>query len=271
MRSSRADVGAAPVGQEQVEDHRLGRAHRRLRERVPRGRRGVDGVAGVAQLHLERAQDLPLVVDDEHARAAHAGPPHRRRARTRTSRRGPVVRLEPEAAAVHLEEAARDREPEPRAARAVRVRAARERLEDRLALVRRRCPGRRRRRERRPRRFLGATSSVDRRRDLERVLEQVHERALELRASTRTASGSAGSDDVDRVAAGADRVERPRDEAVDRPDLELRRGGARLEPRQVEQVRRRAGRAARACARIDVEQLVALGVRHVAARRPRSR
>ena len=42
-----ADVRAAAVGQQQVEDHRFGRAHRRLRERLLRCRRRVDRVARV--------------------------------------------------------------------------------------------------------------------------------------------------------------------------------------------------------------------------------
>src|SRR5439155_26459215 len=67
------DVGAARVRQHEVEDHRVGRTHRRQRQRLLPRRRRVDLVAGAAQARLERAEDLRLVVDDEdtrHARSA---------------------------------------------------------------------------------------------------------------------------------------------------------------------------------------------------------
>ena len=68
-----AHVGARAVGQDQVEDHRVGRAHRRLRERGLRRLGGLDLVPRRPQAGAQRAQDLRLVVDDEDARPrAHA-------------------------------------------------------------------------------------------------------------------------------------------------------------------------------------------------------
>ena len=96
----------------------------RPRERVLGGRGRLDVVAGAAQGRLQRAQDLRLVVDDQDALAAHAAHPARlldggQRERERRALPGP--RLGPDAPAVRLGEAARDREPEARAATAVRA------------------------------------------------------------------------------------------------------------------------------------------------------
>ena len=55
----------APVGQHEVEDHRLRRLHRRGGQRLLGRRGGDDLVAGAPQGRLERPQDLRLVVDDE--------------------------------------------------------------------------------------------------------------------------------------------------------------------------------------------------------------
>src|SRR5262249_58082174 len=62
------------VREDEVEDHGLGRAHRRRGERALGGVRRLDLVAGAAEARPERAEDLRLVVDDEHARpgARHA-------------------------------------------------------------------------------------------------------------------------------------------------------------------------------------------------------
>ena len=65
-----ADVDPAPVGEDEVEDDRLGRANGGGRQRRLGGRGRVDLVAGAAEGRLERAQDLRLVVDDEDARPA---------------------------------------------------------------------------------------------------------------------------------------------------------------------------------------------------------
>src|SRR6185437_3830849 len=66
-----ADLHAAAVGQHQVEHHRVGRADRHRVERLGLGLGGVHVVAGVAEDHAQRAQDLRLVVHDEHV-LAHA-------------------------------------------------------------------------------------------------------------------------------------------------------------------------------------------------------
>ena len=68
-----ADVDAGPVGQHEIEDHRLGRPHRRRGERRLRRVGRLDLVAGAAQARPQRAQDLLLVVDDEDARRRSAG------------------------------------------------------------------------------------------------------------------------------------------------------------------------------------------------------
>ena len=133
-----------PSGQDEVEDHRLGRPHRGGRERAL-GRLGrLDLVAGAAQARPQRAQDLLLVVDDEDARPlAHAGTSAAGAARQREHERRALAgaRLDREPAAVRLGEAARDREPEAGARRVAGASAALERLEDPLALVGRRRPG----------------------------------------------------------------------------------------------------------------------------------
>src|SRR5262249_10540040 len=73
-RAKRAcDFDAGGVRQDEIEDHRLQRPQRGGRERAFRGVRRVDLVPGGAQARAQRAQDLLLVVDDEHARRAHAG------------------------------------------------------------------------------------------------------------------------------------------------------------------------------------------------------
>ena len=157
-----------------------------LIERLARRRRGVDGVAGAAELELQRAQDLRLVVDDEDARAAHAstsaGSATAGSARTNvapppgaasTQRRPPLRSTKPRAIA--------SPSPEPRSPSS-RARAD-ERLEDALALASRDSRAavgdanddlvvRRRRTQ--------LDSRVGRR-ELERVLEHVDERALDLR------------------------------------------------------------------------------------------
>ena len=60
-----ADVGAAPVGKHEIEDHRRGWMGGRRRERARGGVRGVNLESRTAQSRAERPQDLRLVVDDE--------------------------------------------------------------------------------------------------------------------------------------------------------------------------------------------------------------
>ena len=68
------ELDAAAVGEHEVDDRGVGRAHGGAIERLLH-RGGLDHlVAGLAQDDLQRAQDLALVIDDQHARQiAHAG------------------------------------------------------------------------------------------------------------------------------------------------------------------------------------------------------
>ena len=111
-----------------------GCACRRLGERLRGGRRREDLVAGAAQVGLQRAQDLRLVVDDEDAAGAHAGLLRDASGSASAITAPGLGALGPQPAAVRLGEAARDREPEPGAAVCARCRAALERLEDPLEL-----------------------------------------------------------------------------------------------------------------------------------------
>jgi hypothetical protein len=65
-------LGAVAVGEDEIEDHRLGRICSRGNQRLVRTRSGVDRVARAAQRRADRAQDLRFVVDDEDALPAHA-------------------------------------------------------------------------------------------------------------------------------------------------------------------------------------------------------
>src|SRR5439155_8717771 len=67
-------ISAAAIGKQHIEDDRLGRAHRCLRQRFLGRRRGLDRVAGSAELQLERTQNLRLVVDNEDTCTAHGTP-----------------------------------------------------------------------------------------------------------------------------------------------------------------------------------------------------
>ena len=63
-----ADLCAASIRKHQVENDRVRRPHRRGGERGLGSRGRVDLVAGAAEVRLQGAQDLRLVVHDEHAR-----------------------------------------------------------------------------------------------------------------------------------------------------------------------------------------------------------
>ena len=93
VRSSRHDLGAAHVGEHEIEDDRVGRATAAAVKACSAGRRGVDVVAGAAQARLQRAQDLRLVVDDEDAASSSASAstkcPPPARPRPRRARRSP--------------------------------------------------------------------------------------------------------------------------------------------------------------------------------------
>ena len=86
----------------------------------------------------------------------------------------------------------------------------------------------------------------------QRVLDQVDEHALELRRRRRAPAGSsAGSDDVDAVAVGAERLERAADELVDRPELRHAAAPRRPPAARGRAGSRPAGRAAAPGQRID--------------------
>ncbi len=98
----------------------------------------VDVVAGAAEIRLQRAQELRLVVDDENPLSAHAGTSDRQlddRQGEHERRALPLARLDPQPAAVRLREAARDRQTEPRAALVGLPGHAIERLEDLVVLL----------------------------------------------------------------------------------------------------------------------------------------
>ena len=122
-----ADLDAVAVGQHQVDDRGVGRAHGGAVERLldRRGRRRL--VAGLAQDDLQRAQDL-RARRRRRARAgrvAHAGALLDAAARRRSVAPWPGQRLDPHAPAVGLDEAAHDGQPQARAAMAVAGRPAR--------------------------------------------------------------------------------------------------------------------------------------------------
>ena len=150
------------------------------------GRRGGDDlVAGAAQGRLERPQDLRLVVDDEdRARSRRVPSPASLRAGRASANDAPcpATRLGPDAAAVRLREAAGDRETEPGAPRALATDAV-ERLEDPLELLLGQAGAVCRRRGRATSRRVAVTRTLhgrSGRRELERVLDQVDEHALDL-------------------------------------------------------------------------------------------
>ncbi len=73
-----ADVDPGAVGQDEVDDRRVRRPQRRVVERLLGGLREIHLVAAVAQQHLQRAEDLRLVVAHQDARpVGHVvTPPH---------------------------------------------------------------------------------------------------------------------------------------------------------------------------------------------------
>ena len=162
-------------------------------ERLLAARGGDDLESGLAQHHAERPQDLQLVVADEHARAAlgHAAAlpagvgtrdalerelEHEARALT-------GQRLDPDLAAVGLDEPARDREPEAGPAMAGRARCRCGRTARRRARAAPAgCPARGRRRASMMRLCSGhaRTSTGSPSGVAHGVLEQVRERPLEL-------------------------------------------------------------------------------------------
>ncbi len=152
-----ADLDSAPVGEDEVEHERVGRAGHELDERVGLGLGRLDRVAGAPQQDLQSPDDLRLVIYDEHAGGggAHCTRPwtgvlrvrRLRRDREADGERGADVprRLEDDPAAVGLDEAAADREPEAETRRRPR-RGPEERLEHLRAVAARDPAARGRRR-----------------------------------------------------------------------------------------------------------------------------
>ena len=150
-RSSRHDLDPGTVGQHQVDDRRVRPADRGAVERLLGRRAGEHLVAGAAQDEPQRPQDLRVVVADEDALAGHqagAG------ASSAVSASGSsTTKLVPCPGSdstemrppLSLDEALRDREPEPRALMGRRLSGrAVERHEDAFEVARRgsRGPGR---------------------------------------------------------------------------------------------------------------------------------
>ena len=149
------------------------------------------------------------------------------------ARAGP--RLGPEAAAVRLGEAARDREPEPGAAR--RAGSTLERLEDPLEVLPA-SPGPRSLTRRRPRRRAHRTTldGVGRRGEAKRVLEHVNQHALELRGVHEHRRHRLVERDGDAGRVRAERVER-----TSRRARRSARARAAAAPRRPRAARGRAG------------------------------
>ena len=212
-----ADVGAAAVGQQEIEHDGVRRVQRGSAQRLGRGCGRLDVVAGAAEVRRERAQELRLVVDDEHA-GAHAPIPagKPRRGQRQAGDGAATARLDAQRTVVDAGEAARDREAET-GARAHRLR-----------------PGR----SRRPR------SDGERARDdVDRPVENLSAFSITFTStrwiwtsSTRrrrqTVSGSRHGD----ASAVAHFCDGAGDQLLDRPDCGMRRGRACLQAREVEQI-----------------------------------
>ena len=246
-----ADVGAAPVREHEVEDHGLRRiAAAAAASAVSRGRGGLDLVARTAQRRSERPQDLRLVVDDEDPLPAHRASPAGTSTTGRASakvapwpgRDSAQIR-----AAVRLDEAPRDRQPEAGTGPRITV-APVERLEDPLELG----PGS-------PgpwsttRTIASFRVAVMRtcttaagRRELDRVLDQVGDRPLDLAAVDVDDRRLAADLDPIRRAEGVDGLA---DEVVEVPRLEFRRRLRRPPAGRGRVGRRPAGRGGRTPAR----------------------
>ena len=242
-----ADVDAAAVGQHEVEHHRVGRAHRRRRRAPPASVSAASTVvAGVAQDHLQAADDLRLVVDDEDALrlGAHVDARRlRRRAGSETANDVPSA-----GAALQLDARrrwpprSRGRSPARGPSPAAPRRAAEERLEDCARAATRGMP--------RPRSITrtvdlaaaGAAADPHRRavgRELDRVLDQVGEHALELGGvglHQRQVARAARARSDARRAARAPGPRRSTTTSLQVAPVGARVDRAGLDPREVEQV-----------------------------------
>ena len=206
-----ADVTSRAVGQQQVEDHRVRRTQRRRGQRLLRRRGGVDLVARAAQVRIERPKELRLVVDDEDARlhdATRAGTrshgQRQPRARTAARLRGASSTVAPFASAKPRAIA----RPMPEPGRTCRA-----------ALVEHSTAQRRRR----VREHVDVGDGV-----LERVVEHVHEHALDLRRRRlRRAEGRRRSTSANASLSRTSETARGSSSST-RPEGLVRRRGARL-------------------------------------------
>ncbi len=204
-----------------------------------RGGGSDDVVAGSPQRRLQRSQDLRLVVDDEDARPVHTEGSSTAGASGSASANEvpcPGTRLGPDAARVGLDEAAGDRKAEAGTSRRHPADAM-ERLEDPLtflfgqpgALV-----------DDPDHHFAPRRGDAHRdgrlgRGELDRVLEQVHERPLDLDRIDEDDRDVIGDDGLDPVCV-RHQVERLGDQLVDCPQLLHGLCCAGLQAREVEQV-----------------------------------
>ena len=150
-RSARHDLDPVAVGQHEVEDRRVRRAHRGARRAPPRRCRSATASKPASRsTTLQRAQDLRLVVADEDAPAGALTSAAPRPAcatgwtGSSTTKRRALAgqRLGPHAPAVGLDEAPDDGQAEAGAACRPRRRSVRGRTARRCARARRaRCPG----------------------------------------------------------------------------------------------------------------------------------
>ena len=262
-------LDAVEVGQHEVDDGGVRRLQRGGVERLPARRRRHDGVARVAQHDPQRPQDLRLVVADEDARGHPcAAAPGAAAACSRavgssgisttnvvpwpgsdsTQTRPPLTSTKPRTMA-------RPR-PEPRWPGLVGAGAV-ERLEDPLHL---------RRRDRRAaiddadEHAAAHVARPDRHgvaaRVAARVLEQVRERALELRGVGAHQRQVVVEREVEGARRQVEVVDGGADHLLQRAPRAVRLGGLRLEPREVEQVVDEAREARRLRADVGHELVV---------------
>ncbi len=231
------DLGSVPVREDEVDDHGLRRVRGRRGQRVGRVGCRVDRVPGAAERRSERPQDLRLVVDDEDALARHtaistgASTTGSASAKVAPCSGRDSAHTRPPFAAANPRAIARPSPAPPPFSAAAAVEGLEDPLELRLgqpgALVD--DPDNRLL----PRRGDAHEHARAGWREGDRVLDEVREHALDL--SGVDVHERCLADDLHTVAR-AQRIDGLPDDVVERPELGLRRGASRLEPRKVEQV-----------------------------------
>ena len=241
-RSSRHTSVPLPSGRTRSRMTPFGRPHRGGRKRRRSRRDGFDLVAGALKAGPQSAQDLRLVVDDEDPHVAHLTTATCSAAagRSRTNVEPPCsldgsTRMTPPFASAKPRAIARPRplpRPSPlprsngskiRSRSAATIPGPRSRTADEHSACARRA-----RRDR---------DGIGRRRELQRVLQQVHEHTLDLRGVDADRQGGRFlKRDRDTIGLAAELFERPGEHDVDGPHLGTAHGRARIEPREIEQV-----------------------------------